>query len=71
MKLHEIRCHFQEVKHSHKIFEGAIKMHKLIMLIAMMLLFSACSISQHVEQADISNDAEVCIIENSKVRDPQ
>jgi hypothetical protein len=59
----------QEVKHCHKISEGEIKMYKLIMLIAMMLLFSGCSISQHVEQADISNDAEVCIIENSKVRE--
>ena len=39
------------------------------MLIAMMLLISGCSISQHVEQADISNDAEVCIIENDKVRE--
>jgi hypothetical protein len=56
-------------KHCHKISEGEIKMNKPILLIAMMLLFSGCSISQHVEQADISNDAEVCIIENDAVRE--
>ena len=33
-----------------------------------MLLVSGCSISQNVEQADISQDAEVCIIEDEAVR---
>ncbi len=39
-----------------------------IMLVAIVLLISGCTISQHVEQAEISNDAEVCIIENDAVR---
>jgi len=44
-------------------------MNNPIMLIAIMLLISGCTISQHVEQAEISNDAEVCIIENDAVRE--
>lgn len=44
-------------------------MNKPITLVTVMLLISGCSISQRVEQADISSDAELCIIENDKVRE--
>ena len=29
------------------------------------LILSGCTITQNVEQANISNDAEICIIENA------
>jgi hypothetical protein len=43
---------------------------KTIFLIATTALFLfGCTITQQVEQANISNDAEICIIENDAVRE--
>ena len=44
-------------------------MTKPITLIATVLFLYGCTISQQVEQADISSDAEVCIIKNDAVRE--
>jgi len=41
---------------------------KLVLILIAGLFVSACSIKQTVEQAEISNDAVLCIIENTDVR---
>ena len=44
-------------------------MNKSSILVVTVLFLSGCTISQHVEQADISSNAEVCIIKNDAVRE--
>jgi len=44
-------------------------MNTNILLALTTFILSGCTISQHVEQANISNDAEICIIENDAVRE--
>ncbi|GAB3108779.1 hypothetical protein G8770_23355 [Aestuariicella hydrocarbonica] len=44
-------------------------MFKQVTVITLMMLLSACSITQNIEPAEISKGSELCIIENPDVRE--
>jgi hypothetical protein len=44
-------------------------MKKIAALLILLPLFSACSIKQTVDSADINREASVCVVENTKVRE--
>jgi len=48
---------------------GALPLKIILVSLGVMLVATGCSIKQHVEPAEVSEDAKVCIVENTDVRE--